>query len=164
MGAGRQKSEGNWDSCIAWLNDALISVWEDRGAFSGLGAMLVAFGVPSGIAVARELKNRVDNSVDLWEMLDTMSEDPGSVLSDFCVDQIKGTLSDTWKHLPKLRKALFQMLSRVTLSTAQADILYNKEERERKRNGIYVTDEELLNNPYLLIKKEILKLIQKRKL
>ncbi|MDE6568575.1 MAG: AAA family ATPase, partial [Lachnospiraceae bacterium] len=140
--------EGNWDACIAWLNDALISVWEDRGAFPGLGSMLVAFGVPSGVVVARELNNRLDNSVDLWEMLDIMFDDPRSVLSDFCAEQITGTLIDTWKHLPKSRKDLFQMLSRVTLSTTQADVLYNKEKRESY--SIYVTDEELLSNPYLL--------------
>ena len=143
--------EGNWDSCIAWLNDALISVWEDRGAFPGLGAMLVAFGIPSGVAVARELKNKSEDSVDLWDMLDDMFENPESILSGFSAGQITNTLSDTWKHLPKLRKALFQMLSRVTLSTVQADVLYNKEERER--NGIYVTDEELIGNPYLLYEK-----------
>ena len=139
--------EGNWDACIAWLNDALISVWEDRGAFPGLGTMLVAFGIPSGVVVARELKNRSDNAIELWEITDTMFDDPKSVLSDFCAEQITGTLSEAWKDLSKTRKSLFQMLSRVTLSTTQADVLYNKEERER--NDIYVTDEELLSNPYL---------------
>lgn len=143
--------EGNWDSCITWLNEALISVWEDRGAFPGLGAMLVAFGIPSGVVVARELKNKSDNSVDLWEMLDDMFEDPSSVLSDDIAEQVTKTHSDTWKNLPKTRKTLFQMLSRVTLSIIQADVLYNKEERER--NGIYVTDEELIGNPYLLYEK-----------
>lgn len=143
--------EGNWDSCIAWLNDALISVWEDRGAFPGLGAMLVAFGIPSGVAVARELKNQSEDSVDLWDMLDCMFESPESILSEFFAGQITNTLRDTWRHLPKIRKALFQMLSRVTLSTIQADVLYNKEERDR--NGIYMTDEELIGNPYLLYEK-----------
>ncbi len=143
--------QGNWDSCIVWLNDALSSVWEDRGAFPGLGAMLVAFGVPSGVLVARELKNKAENSEDLWNLLDTMFDNPSNILSEFCVDQITKTLSDAWKHLPKTRKALFQMLSRVTLSTTQASVLYNKEEREK--SGIFVTDEELLANSYLLYEK-----------
>ena len=80
-----------------------------------------------------------------------MFEDPLSILSDDMAEQVTKTHSDTWKNLPKTRKTLFQMLSRVTLSIIQADVLYNKEERER--NGIYVTDEELIGNPYLLYEK-----------
>lgn len=143
--------KGEWDRCIHWLNAQLISVWEDRGAFPGLGAMLVAFGVPSGVVVARELKAQTEDSKNLWESVDKMFDDPGSILSDFCAAQISSTLSITWKGLSKQRKALFQMLARVSLSLRQADVLYNREVREA--NGIYVTDGELLANPYLLYEK-----------
>lgn len=143
--------EGNWNECIAWLNQALISVWEDRGAFPGLGSLLCAFGIPSGVVVARELKNKTDNSADLWEVLEETFVAPSKVLSPFCAEQITTTIRNTWKKLSKTRKALFQMLSRVSLSLVQADALYNKEVREK--NDIYVTDEELIANPYLLYEK-----------
>lgn len=143
--------KGEWDRCINWLNAQLISVWEDRGAFPGLGAVLVAFGVPSGVVVARELKAQTEDSKNLWQLVDKMFDDPRSILSDFCAQQISPTLSIAWKGLSKQRKALFQMLARVTLSLKQAHVLYNTEVRED--NEIYVTDGEMLANPYLLYEK-----------
>ncbi len=143
--------KGNWDDCIAWLNQALISVWEDRGAFPGLGSVLCAFGIPSGVVVARELKNKTENSMDLWKAIEDMFADPSTMLSPFCAEQITKTLRDTWKKLPKVRKSLFKILSRVSLSLDQANAMYNKEQREKK--GIYVTDEEMIANPYLLYEK-----------
>ncbi len=140
--------EGDWNKCITWLNQQLIEVWEDRGAFPGLGAMLTAFGVPSGVAAAKELKDQSHNSEDLWELLDKAIDKPDNYFSDFCRDNFNETIRTTWKNLPKIRKKLFMMLSRVDLSIKQAQTLYNKELREYSK--IMHTDNELLENPYLL--------------
>ena len=143
--------KGEWDKCIAWLNQQLISVWEDRGAFPGLGSMLVAFGMPSGVVIARELKNQCENSEDLLEKLGLAMKSPYDFLSDFCANQVTSTIQNTWNHLPKARRALFYMLARVNLSLDQAVTMYHPE--NRAENGIFVTDEELIQNPYLLYEK-----------
>ncbi len=142
---------GNWNRCINWLNQQLIAVWEDRGAFPGLGSMLIAFGIPSGVVIARELKSQSNNSEDLWELLDRAMVEPQKYLSEFCAEQINVTVKSTWQHLPKVRKTLFQMMARVYLSICQAETIYQKEHREDK--GIMVTDEQLIANPYLLYEK-----------
>lgn len=143
--------EGNWDRCITWLNQQLISVWEDRGPFPGLGALLVAFGIPSGVVVARELKNKCDKTENLWDLLDRAIKNPENYLSSFCSEQINFTIQSTWKKLTKERRNLFQVLSRINLSIAQADALYNTE--LRNDYGILITDEEIIKNPYLLYEK-----------
>lgn len=139
---------GNWNQCIQWLNQQLSAVWEDRGAFPGLGAMLAAFGVPSGVVMARELKNQSENSEDLWKLLDRAMAEPEQYLSDFCCRQINKTIKSTWKNLPKTRKTLFQIMSRIYLSIDQAETIFRQELRHDK--GIMVTDRQIMENPYLL--------------
>lgn len=45
------KLQENWEYITAWLNEQLNRVWEDRGAFPGLGPVLTAFGIPSDLVV-----------------------------------------------------------------------------------------------------------------
>lgn len=145
------KIPGNWDSCINWLNEQLILVWEDRGAFPGLGAMLTAFGIPSGGVIARELKKNNSETADIWDLVNEAINNPESVLSDICAKQITGTIQKTWNGLSERRKKVFKLLSRVNLSVLQARAVYQIEFREE--NKIAFTDEELINNPYLLYEK-----------
>ena len=52
----------DYSNVLTWLNEQLDIVWEDRGAFPGLGPMLSAFGIQLGIPMAREIKNSFDIS------------------------------------------------------------------------------------------------------
>ena len=45
---------GGYADVLAWLNARLAEVWEDRGAFPGLGEMLCALGVPLGVVIAKD--------------------------------------------------------------------------------------------------------------
>jgi hypothetical protein len=144
------KLKGNWENIIVWLNEQLSCVWEDRGAFPGLGSVLTAFGIPSGPVVARELKEKC-NDMEIWEVLDDAIEEPSKYLSDICASQINDVIRDTWKNLSKERKMYIQLISRISLSIDQAKAIYATEQRDNL--GLSFTDHDIIENPYLLYEK-----------
>lgn len=141
------KLKGNWEYIIVWLNEQLSRVWEDRGAFPGLGPVLSAFGIPSGSVVARELKEK-SKEQNIWEILDKAIDEPQKYLSDICASQINAVIRDTWKSLSKDRKSYIQLISRITLSIDQAKAIYATEHRDNL--GLAFTDHDIIENPYLL--------------
>ena len=143
--------EEDYSDVINWLNAELSKVWEDRGAFPGLGAMLSAMGVPLGMLIGRHLKDHCEDGENIWNKVDAMFSDPSKELSSDYVDCISDTLKVTWKRMPAERKTLFRLLSRISLSVDQANILFNPNEREK--NHLTFTDREAIENPYILFVK-----------
>lgn len=59
-----------------WLNMKLAEVWIDRGAFSGLGAMLCVLNIELGVLIAKEIKKSIDETKqNLWEYMDLVIEE-----------------------------------------------------------------------------------------
>lgn len=141
------KIPGDWDQTVKWLNEQLVSVWEDRGAFPGLGAVLAAFGIPSGPVVARELKDRCEEK-DIWDILDAAIDSPAEYLSELCSDQINGTIQNAWKNYGKEGKTYIRLLSRINLTIDQARAVLLPENREK--HGINISENDVICNPYLL--------------
>lgn len=52
------------------LNIRLSEVWEDRGAFPGMGAMLTALELPLGVLIARQIKENVKDGDDIWDSVE----------------------------------------------------------------------------------------------
>ncbi len=145
------KCLGGYSNVLEWLNRQLSEVWEDRGAFPGLGSMLSAFNVPLGMLVAKELNIKSKGKNNIWDLVDNTFSCPSDVLSPKLSAIISPVLSNAWKKLSSERKQLFKLLSRFSLSVDQAVILYNVEERERWL--IHCTDKEIIENPYILYEK-----------
>lgn len=142
---------------IAWLNARLAEVWEDRGAFPGLGAMLCAIEMPLGILIAKEIKDSLDDyDGDVWDYVDTVIEEPKQNLSADLAENITPIVQKTWKGLTDERKTLFKLLSRFSLSIKQAHILFNENERTKK--DINCSDKEIIENPYISYEQTRLKL------
>ena len=60
---------GPWDDVTRWISDQLGSVWKLRGAYPGLGACLVAFGVEHGILLAYLLGAQLKGELaDPWPL------------------------------------------------------------------------------------------------
>lgn len=147
----------DYSNVLNWLNEQLSIVWEDRGAFPGLGSMLSAFGIQLGIPLAREIKAIfTDKHDDFWEHVDAVIENPESYISEALCGSITPIVKKTWKALKPERKQLFQLLCRFALNLGQANVLFNGNEREKKH--IYCTDKEILENPYILYEQTRLKL------
>ncbi|MBO4332529.1 MAG: AAA family ATPase [Paludibacteraceae bacterium] len=142
---------GGYSNVIEWLNRQLSEVWEDRGAFPGLGPMLSAFNVPLGMLIGKELNEKSKEKNNIWELVDEAFSNPQKILSSKLASQIKPILSNAWNKLGSERKQLFKLLSRFALTVDHAIILYNEEERERSR--IEFSDKEIIENPYILYEK-----------
>lgn len=146
----------DYSNVLAWLNEQLAIVWEDRGAFPGLGVMLSAFGIQLGIPMAREIRAKYDETdVDFWQYIDSVLANPGDYLSYSICKSITPIVQKTWKMLSSERKQLFQLLCRFALYLDQANVLFNESERVKKH--IECTDLDIIENPYVLYEQTRLK-------
>lgn len=145
----------DYSNVLAWLNNQLSEVWEERGAFPGLGSVLCALGIQLGMVMAMEIIDNYDGKNDFWNYIDLVFANPEKYLSPTIAAAIPPIISKTWRTLPDNRKSLFKLLSRFALSIEQAQVLYNED--ERKKNDIECTDLEIIENPYILYEKTRLK-------
>ena len=138
----------DYTNVLEWLNRELLKVWEDRGAFPGLGAMLCALGIQQGVIIAKRMQENMEDDCDIWERLDSLIDNPKNYLEPLLAKVISPIMQKTWKKMPDERKMLFRLLSRFSLGIEQANILFH--ESERKKNGINCTDREIIENPYIV--------------
>ncbi len=145
----------DYSNVLVWLNKQLATVWEDRGAFPGLGAMLCALEIPQGIIIAKHIQEGMDDDGDIWEQLDAVIAHPKKYLGSLIAESITPIIQKTWKNMPKERKELFRLLSRFSLSIDQAYILFY--ENERRNEDIQCSDQEIIENPYIIYEQTRLK-------
>ena len=145
----------DYTNVLEWLNRELLKVWEDRGAFPGLGAMLCALGIQQGIIIAKRMQENMEDDCDIWERLDALIDNPKNYLEPLLAKVISPIMQKTWKKMPDERKTLFRLLSRFSLGIEQANILFH--ENERKKNDINCTDKEIIENPYVIYERTRLK-------
>lgn len=143
--------DGDWDSCINWVNSRLTEVWQDRGAYPNIGGMLCVSGFRFGLLIAEELKNTLKEGEDIWEKLDNAISNPNQFLSPEIAKSITKLNQQTWSNLKSERRSLFMLLSRFSLTLDQSNVLFN--EAERRRYAIECSDKEIIENPYVLYEK-----------
>ncbi len=146
----------DYSNVLEWLNRQLAQVWKDRGAFPGLGAMLCALEIPQGILIAKKLQENLEPIDDLWKLVDTVIANPKDYLEPMLAKAITPILQKTWKNMPALRKNLFRLLSRFSLSIDQARIIFY--ENERTKNDIHCSDQDIIDNPYIIYEQTRLKI------
>ena len=147
--------EEDYSNVLEWLNIRLAEVWEDRGAFPGLGPMFSAMEIPLGVLMAKQIREKASKEDNIWEIVDTMFESPDEVLPDTLAAKITPIIKQTWKTMSDERKTLFRLLSRMSISIDQAKILFI--ESDRIKNRIECTDREIIENPYVIYEKTRLK-------
>ncbi len=145
----------DYSNVLEWLNQELAKVWKDRGAFPGLGAMLCALGIPQGIVIAKQIKENLEDSEDLWERMDAVMSEPEAYLDSLLAKAVSPIVRKTWRKMPEERKALFRLLSRFSLSIDQAFVLFHK--NERIKWNIQCSDREMIENPYIIYEQTRLK-------
>lgn len=138
----------DYSNVLDWLNARLAEVWEDRGAFPGLGPMLTALEIPLGVLMAKQIRELVKNGADLWEKVEQLFVNPEEVVSENLAKKITPVVKHTWKCLSDERKTLFKLLSRISITIDQAKVLYFNSAREKEHIGL--SDRDIIENPYLL--------------
>ena len=145
----------DYSNALEWLNEQLAVVWEDRGAFPGLGPMLCALEIPQGILITKRMLEGMEKEDDVWERLDSLISKPDKYLDSLLAKSITPIIQKTWKNMADERKTLFRLLSRFSLSIEQAKVLFN--ENERIKNNIDCTDRAIIENPYIIYEQTRLK-------
>ena len=142
---------GNWKECIRWCKDRLKEVWIDRGPFPGLGSAFYAAGFKHGELIAKEIKKQIKDYSIFEKEVEALFESPREKFSRKLWSDITATRVETFKNLSEERKKLFWLLARINLTEEQALTIFNNEERRKKY--IHCTDQDFLENPYLLYEK-----------
>ncbi|MDD6794468.1 MAG: AAA family ATPase [Clostridiaceae bacterium] len=140
--------DSDWSQSIRWLNERLAEVWKDRGAFPGLGAMLCAMGIDTGIVIYKKIKELMKDNDDIWDVVDKVINNPNNYLSKELSSSIKDIHKIAWNKMPNERKTLFKLLSRFSFTITQAEAIFNNE--LRNKNNINCSDAEIIENPYIL--------------
>lgn len=146
---------GPWDKREEWLNQQIENTWKNRGAFPGAGAALEAIGMRLGTSLVLELraKGTVSATDDPWFAIDLILRGKKLPPQDAYKADIKA-VSNTWAGLSDERRALLRLLSRMSLSPAQARRWF--EPSRRKNASRYpVTDAAILANPYRIAECDI---------
>ena len=133
----------NW--CKAKLND----VWEDRGAYPGLGDMLYGFGVVKGLPIANLIiEYAKKNNKSVFKCVENVFSKSADFIPSELVDSINDEVVDAWKGLGTERKSLFELLSRFSLNSDLLSCVFDTS--KRNKNRINCCDKEILENPYIL--------------
>lgn len=139
---------GNWNECIRWTRERLDEVWLERGVFPGFESMLYAIGIKHNYVISNEIKKHIEDESEFENKVEEILNKPKAYLSERAVGFLNNTVVSAFLSLPKERKDLFWLLSRMSLTDDQAVVIFNPE--ERKHIGINVTDREILDNPYIV--------------
>lgn len=143
---------GGYTDVLDWLNARLAEVWQDRGAFPGLGEMFCALGIPLGVVIAKEIRTKYDDDQgNFWEYIDRVVDTPEKFLDMNLSKGISPIIKTAWKKMKPERKELFKLLSRFALTLLQAATLF--ETSCRAQAGIECSDKDILENPYILFEK-----------
>ncbi|MCX4239715.1 AAA family ATPase [Paraliomyxa miuraensis] len=140
--------DGPWNAVAKWISDRMADAWKLRGPYPGLGSALTAAGIERGALVAhRVIASLDDPASNPWPALDTAIERPEQGPAAGLVKRVG---KKCWTRLQKdqTRMKLLRLLARFPLTVEQATRLFDREQRAEA--GIEVTDDALLDNPYLL--------------
>ena len=132
----------------AWIDKELGRLWQKRGPFPGLGAVLYACGVSMGNLVAQALSELSKEDESPWSVWFSLLESPSSHLPLELARRIDTTTSKAWRMMSDERRAFLELLSRVDLTAEQAKSLAVPE--ERRSLGVELEDADFIRNPYLL--------------
>ena len=146
------KVPGDWSGHLLWLNDALSGVWTNRGQYPGTGSVLQYLGFRRGTAYHRLCLTPLETKgEDIFDYINTIlagdriPEEP----------EYRRELEEAairWRALPESREVLLRLLCRFELSPEQVHRIANPDARVKA--GIKSTDQELIDNPYLIYEQD----------
>ena len=116
--------------------------------------MFYSLGIQSGIPLGEYVRKYYNDSDKIWEFIDFAFDNP-EILPRDIARHIDQTAKETWRNLSGDRRSLFMLLSRFDLDLEQAEILFHPSKREN--NKIYLSDKEIIENPYSIYEQTRLK-------
>jgi len=142
------KVPGDWYRHIVWLNDVLSEVWRNRGPFPGIGSVLQFLGVEVGTAFHRQaLAPRIKKGENAWNYLLAVL-DGRKKCDEKEYTKVITQAAKRWAAYSTYRRKLLSLLVRFELTPKQVKRIADADERTHA--GIKATDDELVENPYLI--------------
>lgn len=142
----------DWDSKIKWLDKVLSETWTNRGAYPGIGSVLEYLGMSKGTIYQYEvLQETQKKGKDPLKHVLAILEKKKTAESKFKKDLEKA--SRQWLELPESRKILLTTLCLFDLTKEQVERVSNPKLRKDAR--ILATDEQIIENPYLISEQDI---------
>lgn len=142
------KVSGEWNRHLAWLNDVLSEVWHNRGPFPGAGSVLQFLGVDVGTAFHKQvLMPRIKKGENAWEYLLSILEGRQECEEKEYAKPMKQAV-ERWAAYRSSRRKLLSLLVRFELTPMQVKRIVDT--NERTNAGINATDDELVENPFLI--------------
>ena len=132
----------------AWIDNELDRLWQKRGPFPGMGAVLYACGVSLGNFVARAVDEQAGDDRSPWSVWFSLLDSPKDYLQPELAKCIDQTTAMAWKRMTGERRQFLEILSRIDLTQEQAKALATEE--ERREWGIEGKDSAFISNPYLI--------------
>lgn len=132
----------------AWIDNELGRLWQKRGPFPGMGAVLYACGVPLGNFVARAVDEQARGERSPWSVWFALLDSPKDYLPPDLARCIDPTTAMSWKRMTDDRRQFLELLSRIDLTQEQAKAIATEE--ERRARGIEAGDLDFTSNPYLI--------------
>lgn len=136
----------DYSKVFDWINDQLSYLWNMRGAFPGLGAVLTAFGLAEGNVIAWEIEKIIrekdgdELKTNPWQLVGEMFANWGKAHQDKrLAKHINNTDKETWDFIDDNKKKCLKLLSRFELNNDQAKKLYESDDFEQ-----------IIKNPYLI--------------
>jgi hypothetical protein len=144
----------DWTKQIKWIHDQINELQKLRGNYPGLGSALCAFGVENGNFIAMEILEKYTDE-DPWLIIDKLFKNPEEIVSPYLAKSITPLLKERWKRLKENERKLelLQLLSRFDINKDQAKVFFD--EIERGNNNINLSNEEILENPYLIFESSL---------
>lgn len=144
--------EKDYTEQVNWINDKLSNIWNMRGAFPGLGAVLSALKVPEGNLVAWEIEKHIQTTdkdelkTNPWDLVMQVFSGAASWLREDLQKQIGRSFKGVWDKMPEVKRDFLILLSRLAINNAQAESLYDLKESKKP----------YIENPYLLFENTVL--------
>ncbi len=148
-------AKGPWERREEWINSQIATAWSDRGAFPGAGSVLEAIGMRLGTALILELMagGDIKPADDPWPLLDAILREKRPPPQQAYRPDVAAA-AKTWAALSDEQQSLVHLLSRFSLSPAQAIRWFDSRERA-KATRASVIDREILDNPYRIVELDL---------
>lgn len=145
--------EGDWETRLAWLDEALGETWVGRGPLPGIGSVFRSLGMERGIAFQRsELSDSSRSRQELWEKVEALLSGRHQPEDEAAFYEGLKRARQRWRALPQERQELLAVLARFELSVDQVDRI--GEPRRRHESGIEASEAEIVTNPFLLFEQD----------
>jgi hypothetical protein len=117
---------------LTWIENEISRIWDMRGAFPGMGAILNAAKMENGNAIAWELEKHIRGKdgdllkTDPWLLFENSVKQPDAVIKDRGKELFNATNTASWKRTPQEKKDFYKLISRIQLNNDQAKIIVDK--------------------------------------